>query len=113
MEHGLRITRHQATHPVRTVELDGAADMDTAPVLRAALEAELASSPAPEGLVVDCGRLTFCASSGLSELLRARSSALSLGIAFHLASPQEQLSRLLRLTEADTVLETVPAAWRA
>ncbi|WP_051814295.1 STAS domain-containing protein [Kitasatospora sp. MBT63] len=109
MEDGLRITCHQGDHGVRIVRLDGAADMDTAGVLRAALDEELGSSRAPEALVVDCRRLDFCASAGLNEFLRARQLAVRCGATFRLAAPQAQLVRLLRVTEVDTVLEVVPA----
>ncbi|WP_329491854.1 STAS domain-containing protein [Kitasatospora sp. NBC_01246] len=108
MESGLRIASHQSAPGVRRVALDGVADMDTADVLRAALDDGLGAPPLPQALVVDCDKLSFCASAGLNEFLRARMTAVGLGIAFRVAAPQDQLRRLLRLTETDTLLGVPP-----
>ncbi|GAA4983402.1 hypothetical protein GCM10025734_05430 [Kitasatospora paranensis] len=86
----------------------GDADMDTAPLLRQALEEELNRPPPPATVVVDCSGLTFCASAGLNEFLRARRTAGDRGIALCLSAPREQMRRLLRITETDTVLDVRP-----
>ncbi|WP_329950239.1 STAS domain-containing protein [Streptomyces sp. BE303] len=109
VESGLRITRRQTAPGVRQVALDGYADMDTAAVLRAALEDEFGATPLPTTLVVDCGELSFCASAGLNELLRGRLTAAGLGVTFQVASPRDQLRRLLHLTETSALLGVRPA----
>jgi anti-anti-sigma factor len=105
----LRIVHREDVPGVRTVAPVGCADMDTAPLLREALEDALSRSPSPTTVVVDCSGLTFCASAGLNEFLRARRTAVGRGVALCLSAPPEQLQRLLRVTEADTVLDVRPA----
>ncbi|MDJ0382762.1 STAS domain-containing protein [Streptomyces sp. G-G2] len=77
------------------LDLDGLGRVQ--PVLDEALR-----SGAPR-LVVDLARLGFCDSSGLNLLLSLRLDAERQGVSLRLAAPNEQLSRLLRLTGADTV----------
>ncbi|MFJ5833552.1 STAS domain-containing protein [Streptomyces sp. NPDC093089] len=91
------------------IALDGEADMDTASVLAHVLR-EALDAPLPETVVVDCSRLTFCASAGLNELLRTRRTATEAGTAFGLAAPSRQLTRLLEITGADSVFEVLPSA---
>jgi anti-sigma B factor antagonist len=74
----------------------GELDHDTAGILNAAL-AEPLTVPEPR-LLVDCGRLTFCDSTGLSLLLRARLTAERAGGRLDLAAPGPTLRRLLELT---------------
>ncbi|MEW1913935.1 STAS domain-containing protein [Kitasatospora sp. NPDC085895] len=105
MNTGLRTTRRPGPAGTRVLALDGHADTDTAPHL--ALHEALSGNPAPEALVVDCSALTFCSSSGLNELLRARRAALAAGIAFFLASPSRQVTRLLDVSDADTVFDII------
>ncbi|MER5356294.1 STAS domain-containing protein [Kitasatospora sp. NPDC002551] len=99
------MTDRPAGPGTRLLVLDGEADLDTAAVLSEALDAALGYRPAPSLITVDCAGLTFCASAGLNEFLRARRSAMTAGIAFRLTRPRPQLRRLLRITEVDTVLE--------
>ncbi|MEV6206195.1 STAS domain-containing protein [Kitasatospora sp. NPDC051914] len=105
MDTELRVTPRPAPPGVRMLAVVGQVDMDSAGLLAGALEEALNSPPAPDTLVVDCSALAFCTSAGLNELLRARLAAVAAGVAFRLASPTPRMSRLLRVTEADTVLD--------
>ncbi|MEV6206207.1 STAS domain-containing protein [Kitasatospora sp. NPDC051914] len=105
----LRITRCRAPRGVCRLVLAGQVDMDTAEHLARALDEVLADGGAPEVLAVDCSGLEFCGSAGLNELLRARRAALAAGVAFRLAAPSPQVTRLLQVTEADTVFDVEDA----
>ncbi|MEU2391794.1 STAS domain-containing protein [Streptomyces sp. NPDC007369] len=82
--------------------LSGELDHDTAEPLRAALEAALAAG-GPLRLIVDCGGLSFCDSTGLNMLLRARLAAEAAGGSVELSGLGRQVARMLRLTGADGV----------
>ncbi|GAA4883291.1 STAS domain-containing protein [Kitasatospora terrestris] len=109
MDTVLSTSRCPAPPGMRIVALHGHADLDTAAALARALHQALDTAPVPGTLVVDCSDLTFCSSSGLNELLRARRAANAAGIAFRLAAPSGQVTRLLRVTEADTVFDILAA----
>ncbi|GAA4881781.1 STAS domain-containing protein [Kitasatospora terrestris] len=109
MDTALSVSRRPAPPGVTVVALHGSADLDSAAVLAGALRRVLATPPAPGTLVVDCSGVSFCSSSGLNELLRARRVADEAGVVFRLASPSRQVARLLTLTGADTVFDVVPA----
>jgi anti-anti-sigma factor len=87
--------------------LSGELDHDTAEPLRAALDAALAAG-GPVRLIVDCGGLSFCDSTGLNILLRARLAAEAAGGSVELASLGRQVARMLRLTGADGVFAIHP-----
>ncbi|MFF7178528.1 anti-sigma factor antagonist [Streptomyces sp. NPDC008121] len=89
--------------------LRGELDHDTADTLRAALEK---SSGAGDGsgprtgadrIVLDCSALTFCDSSGLNVLLRARLQALEQGRSVELAGLGPPVSRMFEITGARSV----------
>ncbi|MFJ9773999.1 STAS domain-containing protein [Kitasatospora sp. NPDC101157] len=105
----LTTRRCPAPAGTRVLALAGQADLDTAPVLAAALDGALTDPPLPRTLVIDCSALGFCSSSGLNELLRARLAAVGAGIAFRLAAPGFQMARLLDITDTDTVFDILPA----
>lgn len=105
MDTGLRTTRRPAPPGTRVLALAGHADLDTARVLADALRHALTAAPVPRALVVDCAALSFCSSSGLNELLRARRTAAAAGIAFRLAAPSPQVTRLLHATDTDSVFD--------
>ncbi|MFF2198812.1 STAS domain-containing protein [Streptomyces sp. NPDC058157] len=88
--------------------LAGHADLDTAPALTRALDEAFTGLPAPETVVVDCAGVGFCSSSGLNALLDARRRAIGAGIAFRLAAPSSQVTRLLEITGTDTVFTVAP-----
>ncbi|WP_042428964.1 STAS domain-containing protein [Streptacidiphilus anmyonensis] len=86
------------------VVVAGELDHDTAPSL-----ARATGSLADAGvarIVVDCSELTFCDSTGLNVLLKARLRTTDDGGRFVLAAPSPPLRRLLELTGADGVFET-------
>ena len=68
----------------------------------------LAIRPAPAVLVIDLGAVTFCDSTGLGTLLRARDDAAHQGAALHLAHPTRIVARLLEITGADQVFTIDP-----
>ncbi|MER5929874.1 STAS domain-containing protein [Streptomyces sp. NPDC002054] len=85
--------------------LSGDLDRDTAAPLREALEAVLggADAPATGRLLVDCGGLRFCDSTGLNLLLRARQTAEDSGGALELAALQQPVARMFEITGAGGV----------
>ncbi|MEV0194573.1 STAS domain-containing protein [Kitasatospora purpeofusca] len=90
------------TGPVRIVSVAGELDRDSVAGLRTAL----AGLP-EEGLtriLVDLAGLSFCDSTGLNVLLRARQEAEPAGVRLELAGPRPVVVRLLAVTGADTVL---------
>ncbi|MER5963653.1 STAS domain-containing protein [Streptomyces sp. NPDC002057] len=78
------------------VTVAGELDRDNQEPLREALSASLARHP--ERVVVDCGRLTFCDSTGLNLLLNARLDALEAGSRVELAAVRPPVDRLLDIT---------------
>nr|BEK63281.1 hypothetical protein KPHV_05080 [Kitasatospora purpeofusca] len=93
--------------PVRIVSVGGELDRDSADGLRVAL----AGLP-EDGLtriLVDLAELSFCDSTGLNILLRARQDAERAGVLLELAGPRPVVARLLALTGADTVLRVRPS----
>ncbi|MFE4257895.1 STAS domain-containing protein [Streptomyces sp. NPDC056883] len=94
-----------ATQPgPHVLRLRGDMDMDHASELTAALLTgiETAYAEGRRDLVVDLTDSSFCDSSGLNVLLRARSAAADHGILLTLAAPSHQMLRLLDLTESAT-----------
>jgi anti-anti-sigma factor len=59
-------------------------------------------------LVVDCGALDFCDSSGLTELLLAHRATLAGSGALHLAGPLPELLTRFSLTGMDQVFSVHP-----
>ncbi|KJY25590.1 MULTISPECIES: STAS domain-containing protein [unclassified Streptomyces] len=82
--------------------LRGELDLDSVAVLSEALEGALA---APGTVVlIDCGDLAFCDSTGLSELLDAAVRARERGSRIELARPRPIVRRVLELTGATEAL---------
>ncbi len=54
-------------------------------------------------IVLDLSRTDFCDSMGLNALLRLRSEAKARGIQVHLAAVSPQVTRVLKITQADTI----------
>ncbi|MCX4683207.1 STAS domain-containing protein [Kitasatospora purpeofusca] len=93
--------------PVRIVSVGGELDRDSADGLLAAL----AGLP-EEGLtriLVDLAELSFCDSTGLNVLLRARQDAELAGVLLELAGPRPVVVRLFAITGADAVLRIHPS----
>ncbi|MFI6848241.1 STAS domain-containing protein [Kitasatospora sp. NBC_00085] len=78
--------------------LRGELDLDTAEPVRAALDRAL-ESPGTV-VVIDCGGLEFCDSTGLNVMLRARARAEGDGGRIELARPRPLVLRMLELTGA-------------
>ncbi|MER8184664.1 STAS domain-containing protein [Kitasatospora sp. NPDC094015] len=85
---------------------EGELDHESAGPLREALDAALDAPPAR--LVVDCGGLDFCDSTGLNLLLRAHATARAGGGALSLAAPGEMVSRMLTITGVGEVFPVYP-----
>ncbi|MFI1380016.1 STAS domain-containing protein [Embleya sp. NPDC020886] len=78
------------------LRIGGEVDIDTEADLRRALDRALATGV--RRVDVDMRNLTFCDSTGLHALLRARSRALETGTRLGLA-PGDRLRRLLEVTD--------------
>lgn len=83
--------------------LTGELDHDTAGPLRAALTEQIEAGA--RRIVVDCARLTFCDSTGLNALLRARLHAQETGGRVELADLRPPVSRMFEITGARTVFQ--------
>ncbi|MFD3944347.1 STAS domain-containing protein [Streptomyces sp. NPDC058579] len=81
------------------LSLEGELDHDTADILRQALEERNGAAL----ILVDCERLSFCDSTGLNVLLRARLQALESGGRLELAGLRPPVSRMFEITGARTV----------
>jgi anti-anti-sigma factor len=79
----------------------GELDHHTAELLSGPLTAALDAGTSR--LVVDCGNLVFCDSTGLNVLLAARLRADQMGGGVHLAAMQPTVARVFEITGADTV----------
>jgi anti-sigma B factor antagonist len=89
--------------------LTGELDMETAPVLDERMAAVFAGAR-PDRLAVDAADLTFCDSSGIHALLRARETAHRHGAAFVLEHPVGMVRRTLEITGLLHVLATASHA---
>lgn len=80
------------------VRLSGEMDITRVSEVRAVLLRAVTRADGPAEVVVDLSGLTFCDSSGLNVLLRARLEAVESGHTLRLAAPNPQMLRLLELT---------------
>ncbi|KOG36840.1 hypothetical protein ADK34_00090 [Streptomyces viridochromogenes] len=69
--------------------------------LRTALAEEMAACEAGRGLALDLSEVTFCDSTGLNTLLRARQRALKEHRSLTITAASPQVIRLLEITGAD------------
>jgi anti-anti-sigma factor len=79
----------------------GELDHHTAELLRAPLD--LCLQDGISKLVMDCGRLEFCDSTGLNVLLSARLKAEAAGGGVHLVGMLPTVARVFEITGADAV----------
>ncbi|MFF2350945.1 STAS domain-containing protein [Kitasatospora sp. NPDC058115] len=89
--------------------LHGELDLDSVAVLRRALDRALAIPGTV--VVIDCGDLAFCDSTGVGALLEAAARAAGFGSRVELARPRPLVRRVLELTgatEAFAVHDTAP-----
>ncbi|MFE6746309.1 STAS domain-containing protein [Kitasatospora purpeofusca] len=84
------------------VTLHGELDLDSVAVLREALDRALATRGTV--VLIDCGDLAFCDSTGLSELLDAAVRAREHASRIELARPRPIVRRVLELTGATDAL---------
>ncbi|SDT82850.1 anti-anti-sigma factor [Streptomyces sp. TLI_053] len=102
---GLRVESRR-TGTVRIVSLRGELDHDSVDGLRSAL------GGLPEDglarILVDLAELSFCDSTGLNILLRARQDAEAAGVRLEITGPRPAVVRLFAVTGADTVLRIHP-----
>jgi anti-sigma B factor antagonist len=87
------------------VSVAGELDLDGEMALRSALSSALRADPLPRLLVLDLSDLTFCDSSGLNLLLRARLEAEDRSITLRLVCHGATVLRLLRTTGTDTLFD--------
>ncbi|MEU3048348.1 MULTISPECIES: STAS domain-containing protein [unclassified Streptomyces] len=86
---------------VAVLALSGELDHDTAEPLREALAEAVAQRPAR--IVVDCGELGFCDSTGLNVLLHARLEAQEAGCTVEVAALRQPVARMFEITGAHGV----------
>nr|WP_158702621.1 STAS domain-containing protein [Kitasatospora sp. MMS16-BH015] len=92
---------------VRIVTVAGELDRDSVAGPRAAL-AVPEREAGVERIVVDLAGVTFCDSTGLNMLLRARLDALTAGLRLDVAGLRPAVARLFEITGADAVLRVHP-----
>ncbi|MFG2331658.1 STAS domain-containing protein [Streptomyces sp. NPDC048604] len=99
---GVDVDRRVTAGPgVVVLTLTGELDHDTADPLRTALDEQIEAGAAR--IVVDCAALTFCDSTGLNALLRARLQAQEAGGRVELADLRPPVNRMFEITGARTV----------
>ncbi|MER6443883.1 STAS domain-containing protein [Streptomyces venezuelae] len=80
------------------VHITGEIDIHHAGELENLIMAALADPKSSTEIIVDLSNSSFCDSSGLNALLRAREAARRSGRSLSLAAPSHQMLRLLDLT---------------
>ncbi|MFC9328685.1 STAS domain-containing protein [Kitasatospora sp. NPDC057015] len=112
-----RSTPAALTVAVRTSEQgvvvrpEGELDQDTAGLLGEALEN--AFDGGSGRLVIDCGGLDFCDSTGLNLLLHSRLTARDVGRKLMLADPGPMVSRMLEITGTRAIFHIYPSVAEA
>ncbi|WP_052442401.1 STAS domain-containing protein [Streptacidiphilus neutrinimicus] len=86
--------------------LVGDLDLHTRPIAEGALDRAL--SGRPPVLCVDLREVHFCDSMGLNLLLEYRSRCAAPGTALALVAPSSRVSRLLELTDTETLFPIFP-----
>lgn len=107
---GTNIAQHIVAHPgPYLTRVRGVMDLDRSAELTAThlTGIEVARTKGPGDLLVDLTHSSFCDSSGLSVLLRARPAASDQGITVRLASPSHQTLPLLELTDTTSLAGAV------
>lgn len=93
-------------HGTATLTAAGELDLSSAPILRHAIDHAIAATPGT--LVLDLTAITFCASCGLSELIRAKDQTDATNIRLTIA-PSSIVARVLAVTGLDGLLHTAPS----
>lgn len=84
------------------ITLRGELDLSSGHVLRDAADEAMTARPAR--LVLDLSALTFCDSTGLSELIRLYQRTQQAGTELVLDRPTPRVDRILAATGLDTIL---------
>ncbi|MFF6772265.1 STAS domain-containing protein [Streptomyces sp. NPDC012637] len=106
--HAGRRTDDAGQDPV-VVHVSGELDIQHADKLEGLLAAALASAEPSTAIIVDLSNSSFCDSSGLNVLIRAREAGLRTGHTLSLAAPNHQMLRLLDLTGTAPLFPVGPA----
>ncbi|MER5738589.1 STAS domain-containing protein [Streptomyces sp. NPDC002262] len=95
----------EATASGTVLRLGGEIDMDTAGQLDAALTRALpdGDAGARPPLLLDLSGVSFCDSTGLNALLRARLRALHRHVPLSITAASEQVAHLLDITRTDVL----------
>jgi anti-sigma B factor antagonist len=87
--------------------VSGELDVASAPMLRAQIKFALGGRPAR--LVLDLAGLRFCDAAGLSALVMARKAATRDGASLALAAVPRPVTRLLKITGMNRMLDLYPS----
>ncbi len=87
--------------------VSGELDVATAPMLRVHIRFALGGRPA--SLVLDLSGLRFCDAAGLSALAMARNASMRDGVSLALAAVPRPVTRLLKVTGMDRILDVYPS----
>lgn len=88
-----------------TASVVGELDVHSGPTFGDAVVAELAGAPPGFVLEVVLTDVSFCDSSGISQLLRVRGAAREAGAELVLVSPHRRVRRTLALTGLDRLFD--------
>lgn len=97
-----------AREPV-VVHVSGEIDIQHAGELEGLLTVAFSSAEPSTAIIVDLSNSSFCDSSGLNALIRAREAGVRTGHALILAAPSHQMLRLLDLTGTAALFPVQPA----
>jgi anti-sigma B factor antagonist len=86
--------------------VSGELDVASTPILRAHIEFALGGRPAR--LVLDLAGLRFCDAAGLSALAMARNATSRDGVSLALAAVPRPVTRLLKMTGMNLILDVYP-----
>ncbi|MFD4156009.1 STAS domain-containing protein [Streptomyces hydrogenans] len=91
------------------LRLGGEIDMDTAHQLDTALGRALSDGGERRPLSLDLSEVTFCDSTGLNTLLRARQRALDRQVSLSITAVSEQVAHLLDITRTAPLFGLPPS----
>ncbi|MBG0828244.1 STAS domain-containing protein [Planomonospora sp. ID67723] len=103
----LSVDTDAATGGITVMHVRGELDISSAPILRAHLE-PLRKQADLRALVMDIAEVSFCDSTGLSELIAAFNHCRTRGAGFALAGARGIMQRLLTITGLRSHLTIFP-----
>ncbi|QVQ54428.1 STAS domain-containing protein [Spiractinospora alimapuensis] len=105
----LRTISHTDTETEHTVvSVAGELDIATAALFRTEVEEAIATAPAGDRVILDCGELEFIDSSGLQALIKCYKACVGVNKALVLAAPTERVVRILRVAALDRRIPIYP-----